>query len=87
MMYHINTEVRRPAIKHKSSVFLVQTFSFLFAGKQTVGAYMFTRSLLAASVAACSSFAVYAETVLPTTVVTASRTTHKLLMKPWLQYK
>ena len=34
---------------------------------------MFKPSLLAASVAACSSFAVYAETVLPTTVVTASR--------------
>lgn len=39
---------------------------------------MFTRSLLAASVAACSSFAVYAETVLPTTVVTASRTTQTI---------
>lgn len=36
---------------------------------------MFKPSLLAASVAAFSSFAVYAETVLPTTVVTASRTT------------
>jgi outer membrane cobalamin receptor len=36
---------------------------------------MFKPSLLAASVAACSPFAVYAETVLPTTVVTASRTT------------
>lgn len=35
---------------------------------------MFIRSLLAASVAAGSSFAVYAEAVLPTMVVTASRT-------------
>jgi hypothetical protein len=71
MMYHINTEVRRPAIKHILCIFTLK----LFAGKQTVGAYMFTRSLLAASIAACSSFAVYAETVLPTTVVTATRTT------------
>ncbi|MCP5174430.1 MAG: TonB-dependent receptor [Moraxellaceae bacterium] len=39
---------------------------------------MFTRSLLAASVAACSSFAVYADTVLPTTVVTASRTSQSI---------
>ncbi|MBK7299880.1 MAG: TonB-dependent receptor [Moraxellaceae bacterium] len=39
---------------------------------------MFTRSLLAASVAACSSFAVYADTVLPTTVVTATRTTQTI---------
>ena len=39
---------------------------------------MFTRSLLAASVAACSSFAVYADTVLPTTVVTATRTTQAI---------
>ena len=34
---------------------------------------MFKPSLLAASVAACASFSVYADTVLPTTVVTASR--------------
>ncbi len=34
---------------------------------------MFKPSLVAAAVAACSSFAVYAETVLPTTIVTASR--------------
>jgi vitamin B12 transporter len=39
---------------------------------------MFKPSLLAASVAACSSFAVYAETVLPTTVVTATRTTQAI---------
>jgi vitamin B12 transporter len=51
----------------------------LFAGNQTVGAYMFTRSLLAASVTACSSFAVYAQTiVLPTTIVTATRTTQSI---------
>jgi iron complex outermembrane receptor protein len=34
---------------------------------------MFKPSLIVASVAACASFSVYAETVLPTTVVTASR--------------
>ena len=40
---------------------------------------MFTRSLLAASVTACSSFAVYAQTiVLPTTIVTATRTTQSI---------
>ena len=35
---------------------------------------MFKPSLIVASVAACASFSVYADTVLPTTIVTASRT-------------
>lgn len=42
-------------------------------GTKQLELIMFKPSLLAASVAACSSFAVYAETVLPTTVVTAAR--------------
>jgi hypothetical protein len=42
---------------------------------------MFKPSLLAASVAACASFAVYAETVLPTTL-SLPHAPHKPLMKP-----
>jgi vitamin B12 transporter len=39
---------------------------------------MFKPSLLAASVAACASFSVFADTVLPTTLVTATRTSQAI---------
>ncbi|HRH92853.1 MAG TPA: TonB-dependent receptor plug domain-containing protein, partial [Agitococcus sp.] len=39
---------------------------------------MFSRSFLAASIAACSSFVFAAEATLPTTVVTATRTTQSV---------